>query len=610
MRPVILAFSLIVLFTVTTAHAATRTWTGNGADNHFSTPQNWAEGIVPDTGDDLVFPAVANQYSLFDDILPDRILHSVTFQGGNYSCIGASKTQAMTVSAGTQDLGTVLWTLLGPLFVDNGASVTLMVFGRDSNFAIDGPGVANITIRGSSGGVITKQGTGTSTVRLETNNVNSITVNSGRLIVSGGTGTSGPFTVNGGTLEGTGLNTTSLRVTGSGSELKGAANFAGSLEISNGGKFLPTRCENAVAQVNKTPMLTGSVLDLQYVAACDGLIPFINNLATGPVIGNFVNYPEGAVVTIGGRQFRITYDSGDGNDVQFLAVPGAMFDFDGDRRADISVTRREIGGAYYWYQMLGPNYTVSQIQFGRAFDVVTPADYDGDGKTDLSIFRPSTGDWWWQSSLDGNVHSIHWGSDFDTPMPGDVNGDGKADFVVCRRNTIDLWIRLVNGQSQTTVFGIFEDKPLLGDFDGDGKADLAVFRPSTATFWYAASSTGGSQRGVRWGRDFDTPVPADYDGDGTTDIAVYSPFENNWYIVNSRDQSQTILHFGASGDRPIPADYDGDGLADIAVFRPSEGNWYILRSTSGFLGVHWGASGDIPSPGGLYSVAAFLVSFK
>lgn len=271
------------------------------------------------------------------------------------------------------------------------------------------------------------------------------------------------------------------------------------------------------------------------------------------------------------------------------------FDFDGDGRADVSVTRS--GSDYVWYQLLGPSYMFAQTPFGQTGDIVAPADFDGDGITDLAIFRAPSGDWWYRSSMTGQQLSAHWGANGDIPLPGDIDGDGKADFVVYRPSN-GTWYRLVNEQNTqlNVTFGAPGDKPLLADFDGDGKADPTIFRPSTGTFWYAASSAGGAHRATQWGISTDLPVPADYDGDGKTDFAVYRPAEGAWYVLKSSDGNLLALQFGLAGDRPIPADYDGDGRVDIAVYRPSTGIWYLLQSTSGFQGFQWGISTDMPSP--------------
>ncbi len=269
-----------------------------------------------------------------------------------------------------------------------------------------------------------------------------------------------------------------------------------------------------------------------------------------------------------------------------------MFDFDGDGRADISVFRPSTNR---WYKFLSGSSTVSEQSFGNAGDIVAPADYDGDEKTDVAVFRPSTGDWWYFSSVSGTQVQNHWGAAGDIPLPGDFDGDGKADFVVFRPSENNWYRYGSTGITSIIKFGIAGDKPLLGDFDGDGKSDLAIYRPSTGDWWYR-SSASGAQIAIKWGISTDIPAPADYDGDGKTDLAVFRPSTGVWYILKSSDQTFAIGAFGLSGDKPVPADYDGDGKSDIAVFRPSTGVWYLLNSTAGFSAAQFGVSTDTAVP--------------
>ena len=275
------------------------------------------------------------------------------------------------------------------------------------------------------------------------------------------------------------------------------------------------------------------------------------------------------------------------------AVARTKFDFDGDGRADISVFRPSNS---VWYQLLGVNYQFAATNFGAGGDKITPADFDGDGRTDLAIFRPSNGQWWYLSSSDNTQRAVQWGTDGDIALPSDFNGDGRDDFVVYRPSNF-TWYRLTDtGVSSQITFGQANDKPLIGDFDGDGKSDLAIYRPSSGQWWYAASSAGNQFRSTSWGIMEDIPVPADFDGDGTTDFAVYRPSNGVWYILNSSNGSATIIQFGIMNDKPVAADYDGDGQADIAVYRPSSGEWYLLRSSAGFTGLQFGVSEDVPIP--------------
>ncbi|MDQ3800348.1 MAG: FG-GAP-like repeat-containing protein [Acidobacteriota bacterium] len=269
------------------------------------------------------------------------------------------------------------------------------------------------------------------------------------------------------------------------------------------------------------------------------------------------------------------------------------FDYDGDGKADISVFRPSAGD---WYLSRSSDGAFAGTHFGANGDLIAPADFDGDGKTDISVFRPSTGSWYRLNSSDNSFTAIQFGAAGDLPVPGDYDGDGRADVSIYRPSA-GSWYRLnsSNSQSVGVQFGISEDKPIVGDFDGDGKSDLTVFRPSNGT-WYRINSSNDSFSPNQFGATGDLPVAADYDGDGKTDLAVYRPSAGDWYIVNSGNQSFTGIHFGITEDRPAPADFDGDGKADLAVFRPSNGAWYLLRSTAGFIGLQFGENGDIPTP--------------
>jgi uncharacterized delta-60 repeat protein len=270
------------------------------------------------------------------------------------------------------------------------------------------------------------------------------------------------------------------------------------------------------------------------------------------------------------------------------------FDFDGDGKADISLFRPSVGD---WYILRSSDGESFGTNFGLAGDLIAPADFDGDGKTDISVFRPGDGGWYRLNSLDNTFTSLQFGANGDLPVPGDFDGDGRADVAVYRPSA-GSWYR-VNSSNQQFVgaqFGVAEDKPIVGDFDGDGKSDLTVYRPSTGN-WYRINSFDNQFVGAQFGTAGDKPVAADYDGDGKSDLAVYRPSNGYWYHVNSGNAYTFIAtQFGIAEDKPAPADFDGDGKADFAVFRPSNGTWYLLRSTAGFTGVQYGANGDLPAP--------------
>jgi len=236
-------------------------------------------------------------------------------------------------------------------------------------------------------------------------------------------------------------------------------------------------------------------------------------------------------------------------------------DYDGDGTSDIAIFR---GSSGLW-AVRG----VTRTYFGTLIDRPVSADYNGDGTSDISIFRGPNGLW----AIRG-VSRFYYGTLGDLPVPGDYDGDGLADAGIFRQGS-GLWaIRWVT----RLYFGGAGDWAVPGDYNGDGIRDIGIFR-HTSGLW----AIRGINR-IYFGGLGDATVPGDYDGSGTWQVGIYRPLSRLWAI-----QGTTRVYFG-SADQPVPADYDGNSSDDIGIFRSSTGFWAIR----GISRVYYGATGDIP----------------
>jgi hypothetical protein len=237
-------------------------------------------------------------------------------------------------------------------------------------------------------------------------------------------------------------------------------------------------------------------------------------------------------------------------------------DYNGNGRSNISLFRPSEGT----WLLRG----VGDYNYGVIGDIPVPGDYDGDGITDIAVWRPFNGTWYIK-----DIGAYTYGTAGDIPVPGDYNGDGITDMAVWRPSNNTWYLR----QLGVYTYGAAGDIPVPDDYNGDGKTDMAVWRSSNGT-WYIRQF-----RTYTYGTAGDIPVPGDYNGDGKTDIAVWRPTNSTWYL-----RQIGAYTYGTAGDIPVPGDYNGNGKTDIAVWRSSTGIWYIRA----YRAYTYGITGDIP----------------
>lgn len=615
----------VFLFSIN-VFSATRTWDGGGADANWNTPANWVGDIAPVANDDLIFPATSAQFSTNNNFSGFTTFNSLTIEGGNYSIGGNGfrLSNGLTVNGGTQTITTSINVAGAQTYTAALGSTTTIFLLNMSGAAltIDGEGSFGIGVITGPGNII-KNGAGASLLTQAALYSGSISLNNGIFVVDanipnspvtinspttgggmfgfsgfGGTGTVGAVNVLQGAISaGTLTSPTGILTTGN---LTFTAN--GNYAVKIGGTTPGTNGHDQLNVTGTVTLANAALVPIPwngFQAAIGDQFVILRNDGTDAINGTFLNAPEGAI--FGGAlntAFRITYLGGDGNDIVITRVNKANFDFDGDGKSDVSIFRPSSSDWWYLSSLTG-NQT--PINWGNAADRLAPADFDGDNKTDVAVFRPANGTWYIFNSGNSTATISQFGANGDLPIPNDFDGDGRADIAVFRPSDGGWYqLRSLGNQVFVQQFGTNDDIPQIFDYDGDGFGDLAVFRPSDGT-WHFFKSSDSSYAAFPFGSNGDKPVAADYDGDGKTDVAVFRATADSnlpdFYILTTESFNYYGLSWGVPNDIPVVADYDGDGKADVGIYRPGDNNWFLLRSTTGFTSTVFGQNGDKPIPG-------------
>ncbi len=347
------------------------------------------------------------------------------------------------------------------------------------------------------------------------------------------------------------------------------------------------------------------------------------------------------------RDRVLTFDyDGDGRKDLFLYRPGSGAAYVAHANSDGSFVAAYAVGDN---GSTAPN-GIADYDLLSTADRVLSFDYNGDGKQDLFLYRPGAGAAYVaRSNGDGTFTAVYAVGDngsaapngiagydllapSDIALPFDYDGDGKSDLLLYRPGTGAVFVAHSNGDGTFTAThavgdngsaepnGIAgydllspNDRVLAFDYDGDRKQDLLLYRPGTGAVFVAHSNGDGTFSATHAVGDNGSAAPNgiagydllspsdrvlafDYDGDGKQDLFLYRPGTGAAFVARSNgDGSFTAVYAvgdngatepnGIAGydllspnDQVLSFDYDGNGKQDLFLYRPGTGAAFVARS--------------------------------
>ena len=281
----------------------------------------------------------------------------------------------------------------------------------------------------------------------------------------------------------------------------------------------------------------------------------------------------------------------------------AAVDMNFDGKTEYSIIR-PTGGQYVWHSYAGNGNFLPVVTWGVTGDIALSGDYDGDGKDDVAVYRPSDSTFYIVRSTDSTILIVPFGQTGDDPrVVGDYTGDGIDDVAVYRAGSPSTWYYRTVGFYNAVAWGETGDTPAPGDYNGDGRADFGIRRNvnGVSQFWRFVNGANLAISIEEVGAANALVVPGDYDGDGKTDSAVASPEGGvyKWSFKPSGTPGAAIVteNWGNVGDDiPAQGDFDNDGRTDLVVYRKSDGRFYVFSiPTRSITFQAWGGqAGDFP----------------
>ncbi len=224
--------------------------------------------------------------------------------------------------------------------------------------------------------------------------------------------------------------------------------------------------------------------------------------------------------------------------------------------------------------------TIAHLGIHRRLRILAPADFDGDGDTDIVAYAGASQIVVVECLGAGDFAPprIHQGSVTNGLAVGDVNGDGRPDVVTTNRlqQTIDVFVQTGDGSlAEAGAFPVSGKAPAsiaVGDLDGDRALDVVTLDRGTQSLSLLINQGGGDfsdAMRVDVGADFASWVRvADIDDDGDLDILVR--FDDRLVVYANRGNAEMEPPRSIDIDQieTVLTDIDSDGDLDVIVADP------------------------------------------
>ena len=243
-------------------------------------------------------------------------------------------------------------------------------------------------------------------------------------------------------------------------------------------------------------------------------------------------------------------------------------------------------------------------------------DADGDGKSDLVVFRPSVGGWFIRNSSQGfdiaTAQFFQWGLPGDVPIAADFDGDGKIELSVFRPPTGEWSVRYSSqhydaSTSGCVSVGVAGRRPDRGGFRRRRQERARGLSPVQRRLVHPQllaglrhrrprSSSSGACRVTCRSRRISMATARRISRSSGRRPANGSSATPRKATTSARP---ACISGGCRAMSRSSSDFDGDGKTELAVFRPSIGGWFIRNSSESYAIAtasfyQWGLPGDVP----------------